>query len=158
MRAREPDKAGHVVRDGVRVAYEIFGSGAPTLLLLPSWALLHARLWKGQVPYLSRYTRVVTIDPRALAERLAARFGAGAVVAEADFAAALDALLGSQAAPVECWSASQARTSAHESTLGCSRCYQHRAPPRQDLDPTASLKTPRGFPVGPRLATGSARP
>src|SRR5690349_12754368 len=65
MRAREPDESGYVERDDVRVAYEIFGNGGePTLLLLPSWAILHARMWKGQVAYLSRKYRVIVVDGR----------------------------------------------------------------------------------------------
>jgi len=35
MRARYPDATGHVVRDGVRLGYEVFGAGEPTVLLLP---------------------------------------------------------------------------------------------------------------------------
>ena len=54
MRAREPDVAGTAVADdGVRIAYEIFGSGDPTLVMLPSAPIVHSRQWKGQVPYLS---------------------------------------------------------------------------------------------------------
>ena len=32
MRARYPDHSGHVVIDGVRIGYEVFGSGSPTAL------------------------------------------------------------------------------------------------------------------------------
>jgi pimeloyl-ACP methyl ester carboxylesterase len=62
MRAREPDTEGFVDRDGVKLHYEVFGDGAPTLLLLPAWTIIHARSWKGQVPYLARHFRVVTYD------------------------------------------------------------------------------------------------
>lgn len=64
MRAREPDHSGYAVRSGVRIYYEVFGSGTPTILLLPSWAIVHSRIWKMQVPYLARHFRVVTFDPR----------------------------------------------------------------------------------------------
>ena len=64
MRAREPDERGTVERDGVRVAYEVFGSGQPTLLLLTSWAIVHMRQWKAQVPYLARHFRVITVEGR----------------------------------------------------------------------------------------------
>lgn len=65
MRAREPDVAATVVSaDGVRIAYETFGHGNPTLVLLPSAPIIHSRQWKGQVPYLSRHYRVVTYDGR----------------------------------------------------------------------------------------------
>jgi pimeloyl-ACP methyl ester carboxylesterase/predicted glycosyltransferase len=63
-RAREPDLVGFVARDGVRVAYESFGSSERTILFLPAWAIVHQRQWKAQVPYLARHCRVVTFDPR----------------------------------------------------------------------------------------------
>jgi pimeloyl-ACP methyl ester carboxylesterase len=50
--------------DGVRIAYEVYGSGEPTVVLLPSTPIVHSRQWKGQVPYLSRTHRVVTFDGR----------------------------------------------------------------------------------------------
>src|SRR5205814_10083518 len=63
-RARYPDSEGYVERDGIRVHYEVFGSGEPTVLLLPTWSIVHSRVWKMQVPYLSRHCRVVTFDGR----------------------------------------------------------------------------------------------
>jgi len=64
MRACEPDDEGFVERDGVRLHYEVYGSGAPTLVLLPTWTVIHSRFWKVQIPYLSRHYRVVTFDGR----------------------------------------------------------------------------------------------
>jgi pimeloyl-ACP methyl ester carboxylesterase/predicted glycosyltransferase len=65
MRAREPDLAGTVERDGVRVGYDVYGdAGRPCLVLLTSWAIVHIRQWKFQVPYLSRFFRVVTVEGR----------------------------------------------------------------------------------------------
>ena len=64
MRARHPDVAGTVDNDGVELYYEVFGDGRPTVVLVPTWSLLHSRTWKMQVPYLSRHFRVVTYDPR----------------------------------------------------------------------------------------------
>jgi pimeloyl-ACP methyl ester carboxylesterase len=63
-RARYPDEDGYVERDGVRIHYEVYGDGEPTVLLLPTWSIIHARHWKAQVPYLSRHCRVVTFDGR----------------------------------------------------------------------------------------------
>ena len=63
-RARYPDTTGFVERDGVRVFYEVYGSGEPTILLLPTWSIIHSRLWKLQIPDLARRTRVITFDPR----------------------------------------------------------------------------------------------
>jgi pimeloyl-ACP methyl ester carboxylesterase len=63
-RARDPDETGVVVRDGVRVAWERYGDGTPTILLMPTWSIIHSRHWKGQIPYLARHFRVVTFDGR----------------------------------------------------------------------------------------------
>ena len=63
-RARYPDREGYVERDGVRIFYEVYGSGEPTILLLPTWSIIHSRFWKLQIPYLSRHARVVTFDGR----------------------------------------------------------------------------------------------
>jgi pimeloyl-ACP methyl ester carboxylesterase/predicted glycosyltransferase len=64
VRARYPDSEGYVERDGVKVFYEAFGDGEPTLLMLPTWTFAPSRVWKAQVPYLARHFRVVTFDPR----------------------------------------------------------------------------------------------
>src|SRR5689334_21891591 len=63
-RARQPDESGFIERDGVRVFWERYGSGSPTLLLLPTWSIVHSRHWKLQIPYLARRFRVVTFDGR----------------------------------------------------------------------------------------------
>jgi len=63
-RAAYPDESGFVERDGVRVFWERYGDGEPTVLLLPTWSLVHSRCWKAQIPYLARHFRVVTFDPR----------------------------------------------------------------------------------------------
>jgi pimeloyl-ACP methyl ester carboxylesterase len=64
MQARYPDREGDVVRDGVRTHYYVYGQGERTIVLLPTWSLIHARHWKAQVPYLSRHYRVITVDGR----------------------------------------------------------------------------------------------
>jgi pimeloyl-ACP methyl ester carboxylesterase len=51
-----------VERDGLSLGYEVFGDGEPTILLLPTWTIIHSRFWKMQVPYLARRYRVVTYD------------------------------------------------------------------------------------------------
>jgi pimeloyl-ACP methyl ester carboxylesterase/predicted glycosyltransferase len=63
-RARYPDEEGYIERDCVRVYWERYGSGEPTVLLLPTWTLVHSRVWKAQIAYLARHFRVVTFDPR----------------------------------------------------------------------------------------------
>jgi pimeloyl-ACP methyl ester carboxylesterase len=64
MRARYPDTDGYIERDGVKVFFEVYGDGDPTILLMPTWPIVHSRFWKGQVPYLARHFRVVTFDAR----------------------------------------------------------------------------------------------
>jgi pimeloyl-ACP methyl ester carboxylesterase len=63
-RARYPDDEGFVERDGVRVFYEVYGSGDTTVFLLPTWTIIHSRHWKMQIPYLARHFRVLTFDGR----------------------------------------------------------------------------------------------
>jgi pimeloyl-ACP methyl ester carboxylesterase/predicted glycosyltransferase len=63
-RARYPDASGYVERDGVNLYYEAYGSGEPTVFLLPTWSIIHSRHWKMQIPYLARHCRVVTFDGR----------------------------------------------------------------------------------------------
>jgi pimeloyl-ACP methyl ester carboxylesterase/predicted glycosyltransferase len=63
-RARYPDAEGYVERDGVRVFYEVYGDAPTTFLLFPTGPISYSRLWKAQIPYLSRYFRVVVFDPR----------------------------------------------------------------------------------------------
>jgi pimeloyl-ACP methyl ester carboxylesterase len=63
-RARYPDAEGFIERDGVRVSYEVYGDAPTTFLLFPTSPISHSRLWKAQIPYLSRHFRVITFDPR----------------------------------------------------------------------------------------------
>jgi pimeloyl-ACP methyl ester carboxylesterase len=64
MRASQPAVADVVRRDGVEIFYEVYGDGATTVLMLPTWSIIHSRCWKMQIPYLARHYRVVTFDPR----------------------------------------------------------------------------------------------
>ncbi len=63
-RALYPHTEGDVARDEVRVHYEVYGEGERTVLLLPTWSIVHSRFWKLQIPYLARHFRVVTFDGR----------------------------------------------------------------------------------------------
>jgi pimeloyl-ACP methyl ester carboxylesterase len=63
-RARYPDQEGYAERHGVRLFYEVYGRGEPTIMLVPTWQIVHSRLWKPQIPYLARHGRVVTFDAR----------------------------------------------------------------------------------------------
>jgi pimeloyl-ACP methyl ester carboxylesterase/UDP:flavonoid glycosyltransferase YjiC (YdhE family) len=64
VRARVPDRTGYAVQSGVRIYYEVYGDGPTTIVLLPTWAIVHSRFWKMQIPYLARHFRVVTLDSR----------------------------------------------------------------------------------------------
>ncbi|HEY1278813.1 MAG TPA: alpha/beta hydrolase [Acidimicrobiales bacterium] len=64
MRPLEAARAGHVDQDGVRVHWEVFGAGDPTIVLLPTWSIVHSRHWKFQVPFLARHHRLLTFDGR----------------------------------------------------------------------------------------------
>jgi pimeloyl-ACP methyl ester carboxylesterase/predicted glycosyltransferase len=63
-RARYPDEDGYVERYGMRLFWELYGEGEPTVLLLPTWSIIHSRHWKMQIPYLARHCRVLTFDGR----------------------------------------------------------------------------------------------
>jgi pimeloyl-ACP methyl ester carboxylesterase/UDP:flavonoid glycosyltransferase YjiC (YdhE family) len=55
----------YVHRPEARIFYQVTGSGARDLVLLPPCQVVsYSRMWKHQVPYLSRYFRVITMDPR----------------------------------------------------------------------------------------------
>jgi pimeloyl-ACP methyl ester carboxylesterase/predicted glycosyltransferase len=64
VRAREPDRAEYTERDGVRLYFEVFGTGDTTIVFLPTWSIIHSRHWKAQIPYFARHHRVVTFDGR----------------------------------------------------------------------------------------------
>jgi hypothetical protein len=68
MKAREPDRTAVVEREGVRVAWNVNGElphlDAPAALLLPTWRIVPAEIWRLQVPFLAGRTRMVTLDPR----------------------------------------------------------------------------------------------
>ncbi|HEX5013770.1 MAG TPA: alpha/beta hydrolase [Candidatus Limnocylindrales bacterium] len=69
-RARYPDETGFIERDGVRVFWDRYralrdetGNGR-TILLMPTWSIVHSRRWKFQIPFLARHWNVVAFDGR----------------------------------------------------------------------------------------------
>ncbi|HSB42967.1 MAG TPA: alpha/beta fold hydrolase [Methylomirabilota bacterium] len=55
----------YVSRDGVKLFYQVTGGEGRDLFLLPQCQpVTHSRQWKNQIPYLSRYFRVITMDVR----------------------------------------------------------------------------------------------
>ena len=65
LRAREPDRHGYAAApDGLRLFWEVYGTGSTTLVLLPPNPISHSRIWKAQIHYLARHHRVVAYDGR----------------------------------------------------------------------------------------------
>ena len=62
--ATAPTTTGTVTRDGVGISYAVYGGGSTTVLLMPTWTVVHSRIWKAQIGYLARHFRVVTFDGR----------------------------------------------------------------------------------------------
>src|SRR5216683_3849480 len=53
--------------DGVGIFYEVFGprSAGRSLVFLPTWSIVHSRIWMAQVPYFARHGfRVLVFDGR----------------------------------------------------------------------------------------------
>ncbi|MEY2430336.1 MAG: hypothetical protein QOC92_61 [Acidimicrobiaceae bacterium] len=44
--------------------YQVFGEGRRTVLLLPSWSVVHSGLWARQVPHLAGHYTVIAFDGR----------------------------------------------------------------------------------------------
>lgn len=84
-RARAPDSTGYADHDGVRTYYEVYDGPGPTVFLVPPWSIVHARVWKFQVPFLARHHRVVVFDPRGNGR--SDRPGDRAAYAESEYAA-----------------------------------------------------------------------
>jgi pimeloyl-ACP methyl ester carboxylesterase len=55
---------GTVIRDGLRIGYQVFGDGPQAVLLLPTWSIVHSDFWRLQVPPLSRRYTVIAFDGR----------------------------------------------------------------------------------------------
>lgn len=64
MRAKLPHTEGKIDRGGVGLHYEVYGNGPHTILFVPTWAIIHSRSWKAQIPYFSEHFRVIAFDPR----------------------------------------------------------------------------------------------
>ncbi|GAA1054969.1 hypothetical protein GCM10017608_18210 [Agromyces luteolus] len=62
MEVATPTLEGDLERAGATVHYEAYGEAGPTILLLPTWELVHERVWKMQLSYLARHFRVVIYD------------------------------------------------------------------------------------------------
>jgi pimeloyl-ACP methyl ester carboxylesterase len=63
-RARYPDREGLLDRGGVRIHWESYGAGDPAVMFLPTWSIVHSRIWKMQIPDFARRHHVITFDGR----------------------------------------------------------------------------------------------
>ncbi len=55
----------YVERPGARIFYQTTGTGGRDVFLCPPrQPAIYGRMWKNQIPYLARYFRVTTMDPR----------------------------------------------------------------------------------------------
>jgi pimeloyl-ACP methyl ester carboxylesterase/predicted glycosyltransferase len=91
MRARDPDREGYAESAGARIFWEEHGQGTRTILCVPPWSIVHSRLFKMQVPYLARYFRVITYDPRGNGRSSRVTTGHDLDQSAADALAVLDA-------------------------------------------------------------------
>src|SRR5262245_61547784 len=64
MRARMPDRDGFIDRDGARIHYEVYGDGPQAMVFIPPWSIVHSRVYKAQIPYLSERFRCIAYDAR----------------------------------------------------------------------------------------------
>ena len=64
MRAKLPDATGYATREGVRLHYEVYGSGPETIVFVPPWGIVHSRVYKAQLPYFSERFRCIAFDAR----------------------------------------------------------------------------------------------
>jgi pimeloyl-ACP methyl ester carboxylesterase len=62
LRGLRASRSGEIERDGAKVRYQVFGSGEQSILLLPTWSIVHSDHWRHQVPYLAQRYTVLTFD------------------------------------------------------------------------------------------------
>ena len=60
----QPQQECTIERDGVRIAFQVFGDGLRSLLLLPTWSIVHSDFWRTQVPHLMSRYQLNTFDGR----------------------------------------------------------------------------------------------
>jgi pimeloyl-ACP methyl ester carboxylesterase len=59
-----PIEEGRARSNGVGIAWKRYGSGDPTVLFVPTWNLVDARVSRHQVSFLEPQATVITYDPR----------------------------------------------------------------------------------------------
>ena len=64
LRHPAPRAEGSIVRNGVRVHYQVFGFAPRAVLLLPTWSVVHSGFWAQQVRHLAQRYTIITFDGR----------------------------------------------------------------------------------------------
>jgi len=64
VRGIAPSAESVLDRAGVQIHYQVFGDGPRTLLLLPTWSIVHSDFWRYQVSAFANRYKVVTFDGR----------------------------------------------------------------------------------------------
>jgi pimeloyl-ACP methyl ester carboxylesterase len=62
LKSIDADRSGFVMRSGQRIHWQEFGSGDRSILLLPTWSIVHSDFWRHQVPHFSSRYRVIAFD------------------------------------------------------------------------------------------------
>ena len=57
-----PRLEGTVLRQDLKISYQVFGDGPRAILLLPTWSIVHSDFWRHQVPHFARDYTVVAFD------------------------------------------------------------------------------------------------
>lgn len=60
----QPHHQGFVDRDGVSLWYAVWGTSGPWIAFAQPFQIVHSRMFKAVVPYLSQHFRVLTMDGR----------------------------------------------------------------------------------------------
>ena len=152
-RARATRRQGYVERDGVRVFYEVYGDGEPTVLLLPTWSIVHSRVGRCR----SLTWRAIAGWSHSTAAATAARIGPS--TPEAYTRAS------SRPTPWRCMDATRHRPRYPGRALAAARSGRiDRSPPTTPSASTASVlhrarpsRSPPGHPERRRCTTSTRR-
>jgi pimeloyl-ACP methyl ester carboxylesterase len=84
LRDIEPTRSGAILREGATIRWDVFGDAERTVVLLPTWSIVHTDFWREQIPHLSDRYSVLTFD--GLGNGASDRLTEPAMYADASFA------------------------------------------------------------------------